>query len=105
MGPYAVATQFQQRPAPRAGGMIKVERLPVAADWPRHAATLRIGDLAATAEGAGADPVYTVGVRMAEQDGRCWVVDVVRGRWSAAEVEAVVAETARRDGPLTRVHL
>jgi predicted phage terminase large subunit-like protein len=42
---------------------------------------------------------------MAEQDGLFWIVDVVRGRWSAAEVEAVVAQTAQRDGPGTPVQL
>jgi len=105
MGSYATAAQLQQRPAPRGGGMIRVERLSIVADWPRHAATVRVWDLAATAEGAGADPDYTAGVKMVEQDGLFWIVDVVRGRWSAAEVEAVVAHTARRDGPGTPVQL
>jgi predicted phage terminase large subunit-like protein len=105
MGSYAVAAQFQQRPAPRGGGLIRVERLPIVADWPRHARTVRVWDFAATAEGAGTDPDYTAGVKMAECQGRYWIVDVVRGRWAPAEVEAVVAQTAQHDGLATVIHL
>lgn len=105
MGSYAVAAQLQQRPAPRGGGLLKVERMPIVADWPRQAPTVRVWDFAATAEGAGADPDYTAGVKMAETDGRSWIVDVVRGRWTSAEVEAVVTQTAQRDGARTQIHL
>jgi predicted phage terminase large subunit-like protein len=35
---------------------------------------------------------------MAELAGRCWIVDIVRGRWEAGGVEAVVRQTATRDG-------
>src|SRR4051794_22052712 len=48
LGSYAVAAQLQQRPAPRGGGMLKVECLPVVDDWPRDAAQVRRWDFAAS---------------------------------------------------------
>jgi len=99
MGSYAVAGQFQQRPAPRGGGMLKVERISIVQDWPRHGRQVRVWDFAGTEEGLGSgDPDYTAGVKLAELAGRFWIVDIVRGRWEAGGVEAVVRQTAMRDG-------
>jgi predicted phage terminase large subunit-like protein len=98
MGSYAAAAQFQQRPAPRGGGMIKTEALAIVKDWPRHGRMIRVWDFAATELRADNDPDYTAGVLLAELDGRFWIVDIVRGRWEAAGVEAITRQTALRDG-------
>jgi len=98
MGSYASTAQFQQRPAPRGGGMIKTEALAIVKDWPRHGRPIRVWDFAATEVRADNDPDYTAGVLMCEFDGRFWIVDIVRGRWEAAGVEAVTRQTAMRDG-------
>ena len=63
MGSYATAAQFQQRPAPRGGGMFKVDAMPVVDDWPRDAALARAWDFAATEARAldlGAKPASDV---------------------------------------------
>src|ERR671928_1086986 len=99
MGSYAVAAQFQQRPAPRGGGMLKVECMPMVDDWPRDAASVRRWDFAASEARPGSDPDWTAGVRLAWKDGRCWIVDVRRERLSPRGVELLVRATAERDGP------
>ena len=105
MGSYAAAAQFQQRPAPRGGGMIKTEQLQIVPDWPREARMVRVWDTAATAEGKGGDPDYTVGLKMAELEGRFWIVNVVRGRWAPDGVERMMRQTAMSDGVAVPVHL
>src|SRR3954466_4244221 len=99
MGSYPVAAQFQQRPAPRGGGLIRVENVPLVDDWPRDAAQVRRWDFAASEARPGAAPDWTAGVRLAWKDGRCWVVDVRRERLSPRGVELLVRATAEADGP------
>lgn len=78
------------------GALIGRESLPVVEDVPpRDIARVRFWDRAATKE-AGC---YTVGVRMArDAGGRVWVEHVVRGQWSAGEVDEVMVNTAKADG-------
>lgn len=67
---------------------------------PVQAARVRYWDKAGT-EGGGD---YTAGVLVARTpDGRYWVEDVVRGRWSAGERNAVILATARADAARFRV--
>lgn len=103
MGSYAWAAQAQQSPAPRGGGMIKVERLGIVRDWPRGGPLVRVWDFAGTGEGGSGDPDYTAGVLMTERDGRAWVIDVQHGRWGPAGVEQIAHQTAMRDGPEVRI--
>src|SRR4051794_14093589 len=98
MGSYAVAAQFQQRPAPRGGGLIRVENMPVVDDWPRDAAKARRWDLAATEAVGGNDPDYVAGALVAYKDGRAWIADMRRGRLSPYGVERLVRSTAEADG-------
>lgn len=105
MGSYAAAAQFQQRPAPRGGGMLKTEHIQIVNDWPRHGRVVRVWDFAGTEKKQGNDPDYTVGVFMTLFDGRVWIVDIVRGRWEAAGVESVTKQTAMRDGQETPILL
>jgi predicted phage terminase large subunit-like protein len=97
LGSYAVASQFQQRPAPRGGGMLKVENMPVVDDWPRDAALVRRWDLAATEATGRNDPDYVAGALLAYKDGRAWLVDMRRDRLSPYGVERLVRVTAEAD--------
>lgn len=86
-----------------SGNLFKREWF-VIADRPPVAEQLnrmcRYWDLAATAESAGTDPDYTVGVKLARgHDGRFWVLDVQRDRLRPAEVERLIRVTAEVDGP------
>ena len=66
---------------------------------------VRAWDLAGTATKADAD--WTVGVLMGRDKltSMLYIVDVVRGRWSPAEVERKVYSTAVLDGPECRIRI
>ncbi|MFZ5669114.1 MAG: phage terminase large subunit [Pseudomonadota bacterium] len=96
-GAYAWAGQYQQRPAPREGGMF--ER-----GWFRRVGALPLGcnrfvrawDFAAS-EGDDAD--FTAGVKITRDgpEGAFVIVHAKRGRWSPSKVEAEVKALADGD--------
>lgn len=96
-GAYAWAGQYQQRPAPREGGVFQRA-------WFERRGALPIGcrrfvrgwDLAAS-EGGDAD--YTAGVKITRdgQEGAFYIVGVRRGRWSPGKVETEIKTTADSD--------
>ena len=95
MGAMAVAGQFQQRPAPRAGGLFEWDKLQVVDAAPKMRSIVRYWDKAGT-DGAGA---YTAGVKMgAGTDGLFYILDVVRGQWAAPQRERTIRATAELDG-------
>ena len=98
-GPYAWAGQYQQRPAPREGGMFSRDSFVPVKAVPAGARRMRKWDLAATEPDAGnTDPDWSVGALMAEDDLGFWYVeDIVRLRGSAAVVEAAIKRTAALD--------
>lgn len=106
MGSYAVAGQFQQRPAPRTGGMFQrgdfeiVSALPAG---PRR--TVRAWDFAATEVKKGKRPDWTVGLRMCLVGDTFYVEDVVRGQWKAAVVETTLANVASQDQTKVTIRL
>lgn len=101
MGVMAVAGQFQQRPAPRGGGFFDWQKLEIVSEAPKRLIKrVRYWDKAGT-DGGGA---FTAGVLMGmDKEGIFYVLDVVRGQWSAAEREKVIRQTAQTDG--RKVHI
>lgn len=96
MGSYAVAGQFQQRPAPRDGGMFKRSWFKVVGAIPAGTTFYRGWDLAASTGQASA---YTAGVKIGKSpDGRFVIAHVARDRLSPAGVEALIVNTASQDG-------
>lgn len=95
MGDYAVAGQFQQRPAPPSGGRIKPGQLVIVDAIPAGVAQwIRGWDLAGTEDGA-----YTVGVKMGRlNDGRFIIADVVRDRLESHQRDQLINNTATLDG-------
>lgn len=96
MGPYAVAGQFQQRPAPAEGGEFQPDMMQVVdAIPPGPVQWCRGWDLAAT-EGGGD---YTVGVRLGKlQDGRFIIATLVREQYGTAKRDMLIKATAGADG-------
>lgn len=95
LGEYGYAGQYQQRPAPKTGGMFPAS-WPFVAAIPAGSKFVRAWDKAGTA-GGGA---YSAGVKLARSpDGRYFVVDVVRGQWSASDREAAIKQAAILDTP------
>ena len=101
MGAYAVAGQFQQEPAPRAGGMFQRTDFEIVDAAPATPNRVRRWDFAATdpkrQKGSG-DPDWTVGLLLSEHRGTYYVEDVVRDRKSPAGVETMLRNTASQDG-------
>lgn len=99
MGAYAVAGQFQQRPAPRSGGMFQRSDFEVVDAIPAgRARRVRAWDFAATEVKPGRRPDWTVGLRMALIGDVFYVEDVVRGQWKPSVVETTLTNTASQDG-------
>jgi predicted phage terminase large subunit-like protein len=99
LGSYAVAGQFQQRPAPREGGMFKRHWFEVVAAAPAQARRVRGWDLAGTKKSTSA---FTAGVRLSVFNGIYYVENVQRERASPSEVERLILSTARSDGFATQ---
>lgn len=54
-------------------------------------------------DGTSQDPDWTVGVKLARWEGKTYIVDVVRVRREAGDLEALVAQTAKLDGRLCMI--
>jgi len=92
---------YQQRPVPLAGGMFKRDCLNIVGAAPVDIVKrFRAWDKAGTDDGGD----YTVGVLMsATKEGRYYVEDVVRGRWSSHERNQVMRQTAEMDGTAVKI--
>lgn len=100
MGAYAVAGQFQQRPAPRTGGFFEWEKLEIVDATPPIVEKVRYWDKAGTQDGGK----RTSGTLLGKgSDGMWYVLDVITGQWNAANREAVIRQTAEVDGRQVRV--
>jgi predicted phage terminase large subunit-like protein len=102
LGTYAAAGQLQQRPAPRGGGMFKVEKFNVIPEPPPVRfvdSYVRYWDKAGT-EGGGK---RTAGVLMAKMKpdypGTGFVIlDCRSGQWATGRREQTIRQTAELDG-------
>ena len=97
-GNFAIAGQFQQRPAPRGGGMFQEKDFLYVdlKDVPATGHVVRGWDLAATKDGRAA---WTVGMRIRRtSDGNLYVEDIVRLRGTPSEVDAAILKAAQNDG-------
>lgn len=100
MGEYAIAGQFQQRPAPRTGGFFEWEKLEIVQALPKIREWVRYWDKAGTQDGGK----RTAGVKIGRgYDGLFYITDVVTGQWNAANREATIRQTAEMDGREVRV--
>lgn len=98
LGSYAVAGQFQQRPAPRSGGMFQRGDFEIVDAVPAGAKRCRAWDFAASKPKPGKQPDWTVGLKMAYADGIFYVEDIRRDRWSPSDVEKNLKNAATQDG-------
>jgi len=95
MGELAAAGQFQQRPAPRTGGFFDWEAFTIVNAVPKMKCVIRYWDKAGTQDGG----CYTAGVKIGRgMDDKYYVLDVVRGQWSAPERERRMLAAAEEDG-------
>lgn len=95
-GSYAVAGQYQQRPAPRGGGMFKLEWFKFLPTKPPMRKMVRGWDFAAT-EDASAARTAAVGMGI-DEEGRFVIWDVTKDRLSPAGVEKLLHTISHLDG-------
>ncbi|OWY62994.1 hypothetical protein B7486_55465, partial [cyanobacterium TDX16] len=96
-GSYGFSALYQQSPLPPGGGMFRreffAERYVDVA--PASLKRVRYWDKAGT-EGAGA---YSCGVLMGRSaEGLYFILDIIRGQWSAGQRESIIRDTAQADG-------
>jgi predicted phage terminase large subunit-like protein len=104
-GSYAYSGQYQQRPAPRSGGMFQRGDFEIVDAVPTGAKRCRAWDFAATKAKPGKKPDWTVGLRMAFHKGIFYVEHVVRDQWTPGDVEKNLKNTATQDGLLVRIRM
>ena len=93
LGDYAFAGKHQQIPTARKGGLFERGWFEIVDDVPREGVRGRYWDKAGT-EGGGK---YTAGVRACLLNGVCYIEDVIRGQWAAANREPVIKQVAEAD--------
>jgi len=105
VGERTWSASYQQAPRQLEGGLFKTASVTVLDDAPdTGGTTVRGWDLAATIADDKNNPDWTVGVKLrAHSPGQFIVLDVVRIRGSARNVEQTVLGAATRDG--TSVHI
>jgi predicted phage terminase large subunit-like protein len=105
MGTYAYSGQYDQNPTPRSGGMFQrgdFEIIPLS-QLRAGGITVRAWDFAASIPKPGKQPDWTVGLKMRKIGGTYYIIDVVRGRWSAGQVEDKLVSVAEHDTKAVRI--
>lgn len=100
--PQTWAALFQQRPAPLDGGLFKPGKLQVVEAIPAgRIRWVRGWDLASTTDGD-----WTAGAKLGQlEDGRYIIADMERERFGPDDRDALIKNTAARDGKLTHVSI
>ncbi len=108
MSQYAIAGQHQQNPAPRGGGLFKVEHIKVESSFNRYhiVSSCRYWDKAGTKEKEKTQAgCFTSGVLMHKMKDNSTVIEHMRrGKWEAPERETVMKQQANIDGIKIRIY-
>jgi predicted phage terminase large subunit-like protein len=91
---------YQQRPTPPGGALAKILWFPIVSALPAGPPTkvCRFWDVASTVPTHSTHPDFTVGARVVKTQDRFYVDDLIRVQWSSGEVDALIRQTAMRDG-------
>jgi len=106
IGERSFSAMYQQEPKPSDSATFDVSKIAILPASPEIVRVVRAWDLAATAAASGRNPDYTVGLKLgAAVSGLLVVLDILRMRGGAGEVEAAIVATAARDGRQTLIGL
>ena len=96
LGPYAAASQLEQTPVPREGGMLEVGNIETVDRLPKGKYIYSRGWDLAGSDGKGA---FTVGILMAfnTETNEIFVTDVRRGQLSSQKVRQLMGDVAELD--------
>lgn len=92
---YMWAGQYQQRPAPREGGMFKVDKILIVDAVPPGAKYVRGWDIAGSSRKKSP---FTVGAKLAYSSPLVYIADVARLRAEIDKAETMIVTTAHQDG-------
>lgn len=100
--PYVFAGQYRQRPSPLDGGLFKPGKIQIVDAIPAgRIRWVRGWDLASTTDGD-----WTAGAKLGQlEDGRYIIADMERDRLGPDDRDALITNTASRDGKLAHVSL
>lgn len=101
-GEYGWWSLYQQKPAPRGGGLFKRMNFKILDDSPRGGRWVRRWDLAASTD---KDAAWTAGPLVGLVDGALFVRDMQHGQWGPHERDQKILATAREDGRNVEVWL
>ena len=106
IGDRAWSALYQQQPQAPGGSVFDIRLIAETDAIEPGNNVVRGWDFAATVKDDGNEPDWTVGVKLCRTGDRRWVVlDVVRIRGSALEVEDLLLKTAARDGRTVTIAL
>lgn len=91
---YMRAGQYQQRPAPREGGMFKIDKILPAENVPGQARHARGWDIAGSTKKKSP---FTAGAELAYHDGIVYICDMRRERKEIDQAEALIVNTCAGD--------
>ena len=92
---YMWAGQYQQRPAPREGGMFKVDKIVIVDAVPAGGIDVRGWDIAGSTRKKSP---FTVGGKLRAVGGLIYITHVARARAEIAEAEQLIVDTIEDDG-------
>lgn len=90
MGSHAVAGQFQQRPSPRGGGMIRGDWFGRYDQLPKMTAKMVFADTAMKTKERHDFSVFECWGK--GDDGKAYLIDLIRGKWEAPELKRRAAD-------------
>lgn len=98
LGSHAFATQYQQQPSAREGGLFKRHWFKIVDAVPAEAIRkVRSWDLAGTLADGGNNPDWTVGLKMSTCNGKFYIEDVQRFRDTSQKVRRAINTWAISD--------
>jgi len=98
-GSYHFSALYQQRPQAREGNIFKRKWFDTTDKVPERGPTVRFWDIASSEDKGD----YTVGVKMRLCGNKYYVMNVVRGQWSAGRRNNKIKDVARMDGDGVKV--
>lgn len=102
-GEYWFATNYQQRPYPRGGGIFRRSDFDIVPQRPQTNMRVRGWDLAASTK---KDAKRTAGVLLSKDyEGVIYVEDVVKGKWVPGERDKIIYQTAQSDGKGVKIKI
>lgn len=103
---YATASQQQQRPVAREGGLFKREWFEIVDALPAGITWVRAWDFAGTKKTIKNDPDWTVGCKIGIcPKGVVYIANIVRDRVDPGGVQQMVENTAKQDGRDVRIFI